>query len=91
MTLSPETILYIVEWAENGNEGRSTERVPLGVRMSGAATRYRLNSAGITIAALARALKQACDTAEIPGRYSSRLSTPEMREMRATKKELLGE
>lgn len=72
--LSPETIKYIVEWYESGNQSKSAAEVSPELVNGGAVVAFasvqvtafnlRLNPAGITIARLARLAGDSLDLAD---------------------------
>lgn len=94
---TPEQIREIVEWWESGNEPREpdmlrpcpdyVEPTPCG--------RERLNPAGITIARLAIALREACEVAADVSTQQTPGTCPDVRrmirELNQTRRELLGE
>lgn len=98
--LTPKDIKYIVDWAEAGNKPRDESGMPVSVLSycvkpdTRRLTPRQLNSAGLTIAELAKALEQANATADgfahgvAPSRGLD--ARAELEKMRANKKELLG-
>lgn len=97
--LSPETIAYIVEWWESGNEPRDlydvVERLMYPIThevcvYAGTSRKLvQLNPAGITIARLARALDQMHDLGDKLLDSENPLDVYE--EMSEVRRELLGE
>ena len=97
--LTPEQIAHIREWAASGNKERGTDDLP--VTPSNTFIMYgrggwKLNSTGLTIAALAEenerlqeALRQACSTAELL--WLEECPADELDTMRKNRKELLSD
>lgn len=91
--MTPEQIQYVREWAKRGNEWRVWDVIMSGFSIyhTPNGEMCRLNSAGLTIARLADALEQACETAEESQAWvGSPGLDDEIETMRANRKELLG-